>query len=175
VFSIDRHGVTKSQGLGLTEILRNIGGQIRRRSKIKVYPLQIFASSLLILFILMWLWGFSKSLEVTWTLPVFLIQVLPTIAFALSAQILGLNFNSKRSAEQQYFENCSAIYLILASIPLSGVIYTTVTAGSLPIAGETLTLLNIIRIIVAGIVASLGFVKKPALDQVYAPRKQFKV
>jgi len=116
-------------GLGLTEILRNIGGQIRIRSKIKVYPLQIFASCLLIFFILMWLWGFSKSIEVTWTLPVFLIQVLPAIAFALSAQILGLDFNSTRSAEQQYFGNCRAIYLILASIPLFGVITTTVLRG----------------------------------------------
>jgi hypothetical protein len=149
-------------GLGLTEILRNLGGQIRRRSEIEVYPLQIFASCLLLFFILTLLWAFSLSLEVTWNFPLFLLKVMPTIALAMSAQLIGLDFNSTRSSEQQYFENCRPIYLILASVPLFEVITTTVTAESLPITPEHLIELNIFRVVVAGVMASLGFIKKPA-------------
>ena len=149
-------------GLGLTEILRNLGGQIRRRSEIEVYSLQIFASCLLLFFILTWLWSFSLSLEVTWNLPLFLLKVIPTIALAFSAQLIGLDFNSTRSPEQQYFENCRPIYLIFASVPLFEVITTTGTAESLPITPEYLIVLNIFRVVIAGVVASLGFIKKPS-------------
>lgn len=148
-------------GLGLTEILRNLGGQIRRRSEIEVYPLQIVASCSLLFFILMFLWGFSAYIEVNWNLLLFLLKVIPSIALALSAQLIGLDFNSTRSSEQQYFENCRSTYLILASVPLFGVITTTVTAESLPISGENLIVMNIFRFVVAGVVASLSFIKKP--------------
>ena len=97
----------------------------------------------------------------TWNLLLFLLTVIPTIAVALSAQLIGLDFNSTRSSEQQYFENCRSIYLILASVPLFEVITTTVTAKSLPITVEYLIVLNIIRVVLAGVVASLGFIKKP--------------
>jgi hypothetical protein len=52
--------------------------------------------------------------------------------------------------------------LILASVPLFEVITTTATAESLSITPEYLIGLNIFRVIVAGAVTSLGFIKKPA-------------
>lgn len=149
-------------GLGLTEILRNLGGQIRRSSKIEVYPLQIFASCLLLFFILTWLWDFSASVEVTWTFPLFLLTAIPTIALAMSADLIGLDFNSTKSSEQQYFEKCKPIYLILASVPLFSVITTIFTAEFLPFTPEYLIMLNIFRVVFAGFVALLGFIKKPA-------------
>ena len=149
-------------GFGLTDILRNLGGQIRRKSEIEVYPLQIFASCFLLFFILMWLWSFSGLLKVTWNLLLFLLMVIPTIAIALSAQLIGLDFNSTRSSKQQYSENCRSIYLILASAPIFQVIITTISAKSLPITAEYLTALDTLRLVAAGFVASLGFIKKPA-------------
>jgi hypothetical protein len=79
-------------GFGMTEILRNISGQIRRRKEIEVYPLQIFVSCSLLFFILLWIWSFSQSVHVTWTLPVFFLQVLPTIALTLGQRDQGHEF-----------------------------------------------------------------------------------
>jgi len=148
-------------GFGVTEILRNIGGQIRRRKEIEVYPLQIVVSCSLLFFILLWLWSFSQSIDVTWTLPIFLLQVLPTIALALSAQIIGMDFNSTKSSKQQYFDNCTATYLILAIVPLLSVFTTTTNSEYMPFTRNHLMLINIGRFVVTGITASLGFIKKP--------------
>lgn len=149
-------------GLGVTEILRNIAGQIRRKSHIEVYPLQVFASLILLFFIIVWLWGFSGSSAVTWTFPVFILKVLPAIALALSAQIIVLDFDSSKSPKEQYFKNSRVVYLILASAPLYELIFTAVTLKYLSIAVETLKMLIIFRLAGAGVVASLAFIKKPA-------------
>ena len=148
-------------GLGVTEILRNIGSQIRRRTEIEVYPLQIAVSWSILLFILMWLWSFSESVDVRWTLPVFLLQMLPPIALALSAQIVCLDFNSKKTSKQQYFDNCAAIYLILAIVPLVTVLTTTINSDYMSITRDSLILINISRLVQSGFIASLGFIKKP--------------
>ena len=149
-------------GLGMTEILRNIAGQIRRKSHIEFYPLQIVASLMLLFFIIVWLWGFSGSSAVTWTFPVFILKVLPAIALVLSAQIIGLDFDSTKSPKEQYFKNSRVVYLILSSAPLYEVIFTAVTVKYLSIGLETLKMLTIFRLVGAGAVASLAFIKKPA-------------
>ena len=148
-------------GLGVTEILRNIGNQIRRRTEIEVYPLQLVVSWSILLFILMWLWNFSQSIDVKWTLPVFLLQMLSPIALALSAQIVGLDFNSKKSPEEQYFDNCTAIYLILAIVPLVAVFTTMTNLDYMSINRDSLMLINVGRLVQSGFIASLGFIKKP--------------
>jgi hypothetical protein len=148
-------------GLGVTEILRNIANQIRSRTDIEVYPLQIAVSWSILLFILMWLWSFSQSIDVKWTLPVFLLQMLPPIALALSAQIVGLDFNSTKSSKQQYFDNCTAIYLILAIVPMVTVFTTMANSDYMPTTRDYLTLINISRLVQSGFIASLGFIKKP--------------
>lgn len=149
-------------GLGLTEILRNLGGQVRRRSRIEVYPLQVFASGFLLFSILMWHWSFSQKLEVTWTLPIFILKVIPTIALALGAQVIGIDFDSSKSAKQQYFENCGLLYFILASAPIIAVFTTKFTYESLLTTGGTLTVYNILRLVTAGVLVSLAFIKKPS-------------
>ena len=148
-------------GLGVTEILRNIGNQISRRAKLEIYPLQIFVSCSILLFILMWLWNFSQSIDVRWTLPVFLLQMIAPIALALSAQIVGLDFSSKKSPEEQYFDNCTAIYLILAIVPLVAVFTTMTNLDYMPIKRDSLILINVGRLVESGFIASLGFIKKP--------------
>lgn len=148
-------------GLGVTEILRNIGSQIRRRTEIEIYPLQIAVSWSILLFILMWIWNFSQSIDVRWTLPVFFLQILPTIALALSAQIVGFDLDSKRSSKQQYFDNCTAIYLILAIVPLVAVFTTLSNSEYMSISRDSLRLINISRLVQSGFVASLCFIKKP--------------
>ena len=134
-------------GLGVTEILRNIGNQIRIRTEIEVYPLQIAVSWSILLFILMWIWNFSQSINVRWTLPVFFLQILPPTALALSAQIVGFDFNSKRSSKQQYFDNCAAIYLVLAIVPLVTVLTTTINSDYMSITRDSLILINISRLV----------------------------
>ena len=126
-----------------------------------LYPLQIFVSCSILLFILMWLWNFSQSIDVRWTLPVFLLQMIAPIALALSAQIVGLDFSSKKSPEEQYFDNCTAIYLILAIVPSVAVFTTMTNLDYMSINRDSPILINVGRLVQSGFIASLGFIKKP--------------
>ncbi len=143
-------------GLGITAILRNIGEQIRRRSEIQMYSLQLASSCLLVIVILRYLWAFWSTLEVSWNLPLFLLVVSSPIALALSAQVISVDCDSAKSPEQQYFENCRATYLFWASAPLFGIFFDSVS-------GNAYTLLDAsARLIVVALLSSLAFTKKPS-------------
>ena len=105
-------------GLGLTDILRNLGEQFRARAEIEISWLQIGASCLLLFIILIYLWSFWLGSGVTWTLPLFLLQAASAIALALSAQFLKANLSSKQSIEDQYFANARVTYLVWACGPI---------------------------------------------------------
>ncbi|NKB98647.1 MAG: hypothetical protein GKR90_09185 [Pseudomonadales bacterium] len=105
-------------GLGLTDLLRNLGEQFRHRQEFEIYWLQLIASCLLLTVILMYLWTFWRAVEVTWTLPMFLLQVASAIALALSAQFIKVDWSSDKSAEDQYYENRVATFLAWACGPL---------------------------------------------------------
>ena len=141
-------------GLGVTELLRNIGEQIRRRSEIQVYALQVASCCLLVLVILRYLWNFWSNLDVSWNLPLFLLIVSPTIALALSAQVLRVDCDSTMSIEEQYFGNCRATYLFWASAPLCAFVFDA-------LSNYEFSLFEVIRFLVIGFLASLGFIKKP--------------
>jgi hypothetical protein len=142
-------------GLGITELLRNIGEQIRRRSSIEVYSLQVAASCVLVLVILRYLWTFWSNLEVFWNLPLFLLTVSPSIALALSAQVIKVDCDSDASPKEQYFKNSIAIYLFWATAPLCQLIFDVVL-------DYTFTSDYVVRLLVVGLLASVGFIKKPA-------------
>jgi hypothetical protein len=146
-------------GLGITELLRNIGGQIRRRSQIQVYMLQIAASCLLVFVILRYLWSFWSTLEVSWNLPLFLLTVSPAIALALAAQVIGVHRDTDSSPQEQYFENCRATYLFWAAAPLFQVLFDFAS-------GHTFTPSEVFRLLLVGLIASLGFVKKPSYHRI---------
>jgi hypothetical protein len=148
-------------GLGLTVILANLGGQIRKRSSIQIYPLQIFACCFLLLTIVMWHWSFSRTQNVNWTLPLFILNVIPAVALALGAQVISIDINSSKSPQQQYFENCGYIYTILASVPVITVITETFVPESLTISTEILARSNILRLSAGCIMASLAIIRKP--------------
>jgi hypothetical protein len=140
--------------------------QIRKRSDIKVYPLHIFASFLLFFFILMRVWGFSIYTDATWTLVSYLLVMMPTVALALCAQVIGLDLDSAKSPEQQYFENCKPLYLIMGSVLVFAVIGSIAKSEYSNISKDSMTLLNSVRLLFAGLLASLGFIKKPAFHWV---------
>lgn len=148
-------------GLGLTGILANLGGQIRNRSSIEIYPLQIFASCFLLLTILMWHWSFSRTQDVNWTLPLFILNVIPPMLLTLGAQLISVEINSPKSPQQQYFINCGFIYSILASVPFISIIIETFIPESLTISTEILTGTTILRLLSGCILASLAIIKKP--------------
>jgi len=111
-------------GLGISDILRSLGEQFRNRSEIEVAWLQIEASCLLLLVILIYLWNFWLASEVTWTLPLFITQIASAIALALSAQFIKADLSSAKTLEAQYFVNCTATYLVWAGGPLFGVFFS---------------------------------------------------
>lgn len=148
-------------GLGLTGILANLGGQIRNKSEIEIYPLQVFASCFLLLSILMWHWSFSRTQNVNWTLPLFILNVIPAMVLALGAQVISVEINSSKSPQQQYFDNCGSIYTILASVPFITIIIETFALESLTISTDILTGANILRLLSGCIMLSLAINKKP--------------
>jgi hypothetical protein len=140
-------------GLGLTDILRNLGEQIRRRNEVAIFPVQVVASCLLLLVILLYLWFFWDSSEVaTWTLPLFLLQTGPAIALALSAQVLKVDCNSAATPEAQYFGSCTAIYTSWALAPL-------IAIGFSFVAGQ-IEGLDFARLGIVALLLSLAFIKK---------------
>lgn len=149
-------------GFGMTQILRDIGTQLRRRSDMSSYPLQVFASCSIFFFILMWIWGFSVYVDATWTLFSYLLLLMPATALALSAQLICLDPGSARSPRRQYENNCRPLYLIIAAVPLVGVIASVAKSDYVDISYESLIAQNSLRLAFAALIASLSFIKRPA-------------
>lgn len=100
-------------GLGLTDILRNLGEQFRNRSEIEVSWLQVGASCMLLLVILIYnLWGFWGALGVNWTLQLFLLQVAPAIALALSAQLIKVDLSSGKTGGSVFRQLHGYVHLV---------------------------------------------------------------
>lgn len=138
-------------GLGLTDILRNLGEQFRNRSDVQVAWLQIGASCLLLLIILIYLWSFWLASEVTWTLPLFMLQVASAIALALSAQFIKVDVSSAKALEAQYFDNAKVTFILWAMAPLF-ILFFSMAAG---IAGTS----DLGRVAAAALLMSLGLIK----------------
>ena len=140
-------------GLGLTDILRGLGEQFRHRHEIEISRLQVGASCLLLLIILIYLWNFWLTSEVSWTLPLFLMQVMSAIALALSAQFLRVDLTSDRPPEIQYFHNCTATFISWAMAPLFAWFFLIASGDS--------TLGDAARLVAVALLVSLGFIKRP--------------
>lgn len=149
-------------GLGLTQIIRDIGLQIRKRSDIEIYPLQIAVSCLLFFSILMWIWGFSAFVDAAWTIYSYLLLLMPASGLALSTQVISLDLSSDETPEEQYFRNSRPLYLILSSVLILGVAASIAKSEYLSASRESLIMVNSARLLFAGIFASLGFIRKPA-------------
>jgi len=119
-------------GLGLTDILRSLGEQFRCRGEIDVAWLQVGATCLLLLVILIYLWSFWLASEVTWTLPLFMLQVGSAIALALSAQFIKVDLSSNKTLEVQYFDNGTATFVVWAMAPLFALLFSIATANASP-------------------------------------------
>ena len=70
-------------------------------------------------------------------------------------------WTSMEGEVDQYFDNCTAIYLILAIVPLVAVFTTMSNSDYMSITRDSLILINISRLVQSGFIASLGFIKKP--------------
>ena len=143
-------------GLGITQTLQNIGEQIRRRSEIEIYPLHIAASCLLLLFTLVWLWLFWGTAEISWNLPMFLLQLIPAVFLALCAQVIRIDLDAENSPKEQYFENCKAAYLIWISALAVHFISSVILQNIVP-------LIEILRLIVIGSLIWLTMTRNPVV------------
>ena len=141
-------------GLGLTDILRNLGEQFRRRSEIEVCWLQVLASGLLLSVILIvYLWAFWATSDVDWTLLLFVLQAGSAVSLALSAQFLKVDISSPKTLQAQYFDNCRAAYSAWAAAPVFALCFSLVADGASGI--------DLARTAVAILLVSMGFIKKP--------------
>ena len=145
-------------GLGLTDILRCLGEQFRHRDEIEVSSLQVGASCLLLVIILVYLWTFWRASDIDWTLPLYLMQVVSAIALSLSAQFIKIDLSSDKSPEAQYFENGTATYISWALAPLSALVFS-IGAGIADVNDAG-------RLVAATLLLSLGLVKKTSYHNV---------
>jgi hypothetical protein len=149
-------------GLGLTQIIRSVGDQLRRRAEIQIYPLQLIACVLLFYFILVWMWGFTLFNEATWNFATYILIIAPATALSMSAQLICPDLRSARSPEQQYFANSRPLYLVMSSVFILSIINTVVNSEYLFFDEEVLTIINGSRLLGAVSVASMAFIRKPA-------------
>ena len=140
-------------GLGLTDVLRSLGEQFRHRHEIEVSSLQVGASCLLLVIIVIYLWNFWLASDVSWTLPLFLMQVASAIALALSAQFIRIDLSSGKTPEAQYFDNCTATFVSWAMAPLFALSFLIAVGNAS--AGDAG------RLVAATLLVSLAFVKRP--------------
>lgn len=138
-------------GLGLTDLLRNLGEQYRNRNEFEICWLQILASCLLLFIILMYLWNFWSTSRVAWTLPLFALQVASAVALALSAQFIKVDWTSSKTAKAQYFYNRLATFLSWSLAPLFAGIFSVLTNDGI---------VFLPRIGVVVLLVSLAFVNK---------------
>lgn len=140
-------------GLGLTDLLRNLGEQYRHRNEFEIYWIQILASCLLLLVILRYLWIFWAASDVTWTLPLFLLQAASAVALALSTQFIKVDWNSSQSAEAQYYDNRLATYASWCLAPALAGVFVLVTGEG--VMGD------LARIVVIVLLTSLAISNTP--------------
>jgi hypothetical protein len=107
----------------LTDILRNIGEQIRHRRTKALSAVQMLASVLLLQVILGYLWQFWGTVDVVWTLPLFMLQTAAAGSLALCAQLVRVETASAKTAEGQYWENSFVLFLFWAAAPLISAVF----------------------------------------------------
>jgi hypothetical protein len=148
-------------GLGLSQLVRNVGQQIRNRSEIEFYPLQVFASCLIFCLMLMWIWVFSILIDAEWSLTTYLFATMSAVALAFCAELVSYDPDSEKSARQQYFESCKPLYLMMGLVLIFAVLNSVANVRYLNISEGSLWLLNGVRVGLTGLVVSLAFVRKP--------------
>ena len=150
-------------GLGVTEILRGLGEQVRARHCLRLYPLHLVASCVILMAILIGLWGLWFVKDVQWTFPQFLLQAAPTIALALAAHVIRADCStSADSLRDQYFRNAGPAFLLLASVPLLTIVITLTRLDLRPDDATNLAVITAVRLFLAALGASMAFIKRPA-------------
>ncbi len=150
-------------GLGVTEILRGLGEQIRARHYLRLYPLHVVASCIILMAIMIGLWGLWFVKGVQWTFPQFMLQAAPTIALALAAHVIRADCSiGADSLCEQYFRNSGPAFLLLASVPLLTIVITFTRLDERPDDATNLVVITAARLLLAALGASMAFIKRPA-------------
>ncbi len=145
-------------GLGVTEILRNLGEQIRHRHVLNICPEQIMASALLLCVTLIYLWSFWSNEAVTWTIVLFAVQAASAISLALAAQLIRIDCASEQTPAEQYYSNSVATYIAWASAPGFAMLFILLSRTDL----ESV---DYVRLMIIPLLLTLGFVHKPLLHR----------
>ena len=152
-------------GLGVTEILRGLGEQIRARHYLRLYPLHVVASCIILMAIMIGLWGLWFVKGVLWTFPQFLLQATPTIALALAAHVIRADCSvAADSLCEQYFRNSGPAFPLLASVPLLTIVITFTRLDARPDDATNLAVITAVRLLLAALGASMVFIKRPAFQ-----------
>jgi len=148
-------------GLGVTSILASLGDQIRLRHIKKLSLLHLFAQSLLLYTLLIWLWGFWAAREINWNITIFIFHALSPIFLALAAHMSRVEFNlDAETIENQYFRNAKTFYGFWALAAAIGIgqTYFYVLIGELP--SEFGIILSIVRGVSVALLLTLAMSKK---------------
>ncbi len=112
-------------GLGVTSVLASIADQLKYRRTKSLYPLQLFAQSVLLLLLFIQLWGFWAARDLEWSIGLFLFHALPPLCFAISAYSSRVDLSaSSPTVEEQYFSNKSVVYGFWAMASAFGILLT---------------------------------------------------
>jgi hypothetical protein len=109
---------------GVSEILAGWGRQFLERDRVRPYPLQLFASFLLLILLLQSLWGYWNFRDVHWTFPRFLavlapLLVLSSVTFLITPSLRG---KAEVLVRDHYLGTRRVVFLLLAACVALGTV-----------------------------------------------------
>ena len=149
--------------LAVAEILAGLGRLIRERDHVRVYWVHVAWMLLAIL-------ATTQTWWVMWNIRThefasyfeFLAMILPQLIFVLVAFLLAPPVSSDKAFDlrEYYFHQIKWVAPLFAASLLGILLYRSLLGVEKP-----LTLINAIRIVVAGLVVTLGFTKSPRVHE----------
>jgi hypothetical protein len=141
-------------GLGISDILRGWGEQVRVRHRMSAYPLQLALSFFLMYFGITFLWSLWTFRDAEWTFLLYITGAIVPLLLSLASGIIRVDpAIGAPTAKDQYFQVARPIFLILSCIPILIIVgsFTTYARELVPNRPEGMQfmLLTIYRVLLS--------------------------
>jgi hypothetical protein len=105
-------------GLGISDILKGWGEQIRVRHRMAAYPLQLALSLMLMIYGITYLWAMWTFRDIVWTFNLYAAMAVIPLAISLASRVARVDTSAGAPpARDQYFRNAKPVFILMALAP----------------------------------------------------------
>jgi len=105
-------------GLGISDILKGWGEQIRVRHRMAAYPLQVALSFILMIYGITYLWAMWTFRDTVWTFNLYAAMAVIPLAISLASRVARVDTSmGALPARDQYFQNAKPVFILMALAP----------------------------------------------------------